>query len=156
MVEVMRAFAFALVLLASVACTGGTTDMPPPDMPSRFSADVATRHGDIVRLEIVPIPEGPPGPMFARGALPSRDGRLVLPLRDVREYIPSALPASLDQGPDCEGGGNLVVTFHDEYELAYGPCRRPPAIDHLWAGMIYVFSDGACAPRCGPDGALGP
>ena len=156
MLEVMRAAACALVLLSSAACTSGTNGMPPPDIPSSFSAEEATQHGDIVRLEIVPIPEGPPGPVFARGALPSRGGRLVLPLRDAREYIPSALPASLNQGADCEFGGNLVVTFHDEYELTYGPCRSPPAIDHLWAGLIYVASKGECAPRCGPGGALGP
>jgi hypothetical protein len=49
----MRATACALVLLASAACTSGTNGMPPPDIPSPFSAEEATQHGDIVRLEIV-------------------------------------------------------------------------------------------------------
>jgi hypothetical protein len=145
----MRTAMLALVFLVSTACTN--SDSSEIDLPS---PETATGHGAIIRLELIPVPEGPPGPVFARAA-PLTDENL-RPLREVRKYIPRPLPASLDQGSDCEFGGNLVVTFEDGHELTYGPCRRPPSIDHLWAGMLYVVSDGECVPTCGPGGVPGP
>lgn len=74
----------------------------------------------------------------------------------VTRYIPDPLPAPLFQGPTCRLSGDLVVTFADGFSLTYGPCKRPLSINRLWAGMVYVLADGACAPKCGPGGLPGP
>jgi hypothetical protein len=106
--------------------------------------------GGIVRIELVAIPEGPPGPAFER-----TPGTYSKPLTSIQQYIPDPLPAPLEQWP-CSGGDDLVVTFEDGKEVTYGPCHRPPSIDHLCAEMIYVMENGRCAPRCGPGGTPGP
>jgi hypothetical protein len=106
-----------------------------------------------VRLEIVPIPEGPPAPVFERDAAPAH--QWVRPLSDVK-YIPSPLPEPLEQPADCEFGGDLVVTFEDGAELRYGPCRRPPAIDQLWAGMVYVIDTASAFRGVAREARLGP
>ncbi len=104
----------------------------------------------VVKVELVPIPEGTPPPPFQQQPTPPADdlGRLA-------PYAPAVLPAPLDQH-GCDHGGNMVITVSGGRTLAYGPCRYPEAIRHLWAGMYYVITDGTCAPRCGPGGILGP
>jgi len=59
---VMKTAMLALVFLASAACTNAIDseiDLPSPE--------AGTGHGAIIRLEIVPVPEGPSGPVFGRG-----------------------------------------------------------------------------------------
>lgn len=111
-----------------------------------------TAHGGIQRLQLVPIPEGPISSAFERMPASSESRSLSL----LRSYIPDPLPAPVYQGPTCHLGGNLVITFDDGFRLTYGPCRRPRSINRLWAAVIYVLDNGACAPRCGPGGAPGP
>jgi hypothetical protein len=111
----------------------------------------AAAHRGVVRVELIPIPEGPVGPGFERTP-PTENSK---PLSLIQRFIPDPLPAPLAQA-FCGGGGDLVVTFADGQQLTYGPCHRPAAIDHLWAEMIYVLDDGKCSPRCGPGGAPGP
>jgi hypothetical protein len=118
----------------------------------RFLQDVRLRPGGRA-TKIVPIPEGPPAPVFERDAAPAH--QWVRPLSDVSEYIPSPLPEPLEQPADWGSGGDLVVTFEDGAELRYGPCRRPHAIDQLWAGTVYAIDNGECVPRCGPAGTFG-
>jgi len=139
----------ALLFAATFAACTRSPSVPEPSPPTTVEG-----HGAVVRLEIVPIPEGPPAPVFERDAAPAH--QWVRPLSDASEYIPSPLPEPLEQPADCGFGGDLVVTFEDGAELRYGPCRRPPAIDQLWAGMVYVIDNGECVPRCGPGGAFGP
>ena len=112
----------------------------------------ADDHGGITRLEIVPVPEGPVSPTFARQ--PASEG--TKPLSLVAQYIPDPLPATLYQGPMCRSGGDLIVTFADDSTVTYGPCRRPASIDRLWAGIVYVLEEGKCAPKCGPGGQPAP
>jgi len=141
----MRVFATAVVLaLFAAGCTSG---------PSQTSLSTDS-HGAVVRLQLIPIPEGPMGPSFERNA-PAGD-KWVRPLEQVQEYMPVPFPAPLEQPAGCNLGGNLVVTFADGFQLTYGPCTRPPSIDRLWAGVIYVLEHGHCAPKCGPGGSTGP
>lgn len=104
----------------------------------------------VVRVELVPIPEGSPPPPFQQH--PTPPGYALVRLAP---YAPTVLPAPLDQH-GCDVGANMVITLSDSRTAAYGPCRYPEAIAHLWAGLYYVISDGACAPRCGPSGTRGP
>jgi hypothetical protein len=104
----------------------------------------------VVRVELVLIPEGSPPPPFQQHpTLPGYD------LPRLAPYAPAVLPAPLDQH-GCDQGANMVITLSDGRTAIYGPCRYPAAIAHLWAGLYYVITDGACAPRCGPSGTRGP
>lgn len=48
---------------------------------------------DILRLEIQPYPEGPPGPVFTREGGPGNgEGQLLFGLDRVERYIPDPLP----------------------------------------------------------------
>lgn len=100
-----------------------------------------------------------PDRITASTRLPSGPSRWVTylqPLEPVEQYIPDPLPAPLDQPADCRFGGSLVVTLADGLKLTYGPCRRPPSINSLWAAMIYVMGHGECSPHCGPNGEAPP
>lgn len=110
----------------------------------------AAAHGGIVRVALIPIPEGPGAPTFERTPGNPRSK----PLSLIERFVPDPLPAPLAQG--CHAGGDLVVTFADGAQLTYGPCHRPASIDHLWAEMAFVLSNGKCSPRCGPAGETGP
>jgi hypothetical protein len=145
----MKGGRLALVLAVTMAaCTGS------PSVPSPTPSATAGNHGAIVRLQTVAIPEGPPAPAFERGA--KSGDTWVRPMRDTAQYVPAPLPEVLEQPAGCSFGGDLVVTFEDGSELPYGPCRRPPSTDQLWAWMIYVLDNGRCAPKCGPGGEFGP
>lgn len=105
---------------------------------------------DILRLEIEPYPEGPPGPDFTREPH-GKDETYVFDLHRVERFIPDPLPNTAWQGLACEMGGTLSVTLlGGEETIAYGPCRRPASINALWAHMIDIASGGACKPACGP------
>lgn len=104
-----------------------------------------TRSGPIVSVKIEPFPEGPVPPPFLLGAGPNQ-----LPIRWILGFIPRPLPEPLDQGADCEFGGNLTIAFEGGARVVYGPCRRPDSIDRLWTEMVRIISEGACEPTCGP------
>lgn len=104
---------------------------------------------DIVSIELDPYPEGPPSAPFQRRL--SEPG--AKPLSLVEEFVPVPLPAPRWQGLFCRTGGNMLVELADGRTITYGPCRRPPSIDHLWAHMVDVIRGGACRPACGPGGA---
>lgn len=106
-------------------------------------------------IGIQPIPEGPPGPTFVRTPTTGSVERGIRPLALIKSYIPDPLPAPLNQW-FCNLGGNLTVALGNGRQVTYGPCYRPASIDHLWTEIIYVASNGACVPRCGPGGSPGP
>jgi hypothetical protein len=140
----------AILGVLAASCTSA------PDHERSFPAQTSGQsnsHGAVVGLQLVPIPEGPAAPSFERSA-PVGD-KFVRPLERVQAYMPDSFPTPLEQPADCIGGGNLVVTFADGFELTYGPCTRPASINRLWAGMIDVLDHGQCAPRCGPRGSAG-
>jgi hypothetical protein len=99
-------------------------------------------NGGVVAVDIRPIPEGP---------LPKSSPRIDL----IERFIPDPLPAPLFQW-FCGMGGNLVVALGNGTEVTYGPCYRPASIDHLWAEIVYIDTNGQCAPRCGPRGEPAP
>jgi hypothetical protein len=143
---IMKPLMMGLVIgVLAAGCTGGAVP--------QHSLVHAARHGGIVRVELVPIPEGNPAPSFEISP-PSGDPR-ARPLGDVRSYIPEPLPGPLAQPDDCSFGGDLVVTFADGSKVRYGPCERPGAINRLWAAMTYVLTPD-CAPHCGPNGEPPP
>jgi hypothetical protein len=111
----------------------------------------ASANGGVVRVEFRAVPEGPTSPPFER--VPTAQNSV--PIALIQRFIPDPLPAPLNQWP-CHVGGDLVVTLGKGTQIIYGPCHRPASIDRLWAEMIYVMSNGRCAPNCGPGGAKGP
>jgi hypothetical protein len=114
--------------------------------PISISAD-----GGVAEIGIQPIPEGPPGPVFER--TPVSPGVRSLAL--IEAYIPDPLPAPLNQW-FCRQGGDLTVALGNGRQVIYGPCFRPASIDRLWAEIVFVDSNGKCAPKCGPGGSPGP
>ncbi len=143
--------AAAILGVLAASCTGA------PEHERSFPSPTSTQsnsHGAVVRLQLVPIPEGPTAPSFERNA-PVGD-KFVRPLERVQAYIPDPFPTLLEQPADCTVGGNLAVTFADGFRLTYGPCSRPASINRLWARMIHVLDHGRCAPNCGPGGLEGP
>lgn len=146
----MKALIAASILVLLGSCTGaGDREHPLPADTSSIG-----RHGAVVRLQLVPIPEGPPAPSFERNA-PAGD-EWVRSLDKVQKYMPAHFPGPLEQPGGCNLGGDLIVTFADGFKLTYGPCVRPRSINGLWAGMVYVLDNGNCAPKCGPGGSPGP
>src|SRR5512132_487685 len=84
--------------LLAAGCTGGG--------PPRHSPVHAARHGGIVRVELVPIPEGNPAPSFEIS--PSSGDPRERPLGDVRSYIPSPCRVrSLSQMTAASAGTSL-------------------------------------------------
>lgn len=144
-----RATILALVVAATVvalgfACLGPFTPVfhrPIPISPN----------GGVAEIDLVPIPEGPPGVPFQR--TPTVEA--FRPLAQIERFIPDPLPAPLFQGL-CSSGGNMVVILGNGKQVTYGPCHRPASIDQLWAEMIYFEENAECAPRCGPGGTKGP
>jgi hypothetical protein len=115
-------------------------------------ASVAVNRSDIVSLDIEPYPEGSPFPAFQR--IPSEPG--ARPLTLVEDFIPIPLPAPTRYQGSCRSGGHLVIKLANGRTISYGPCTRPSSIDHLWAHMVDIRSNGTCRPRCGPGGEVIP
>ena len=108
-------------------------------------------NGGVVAIALSPFPEGPGEAVFERNPS-SRTSR---PLSLIDQFIPDPLPPPMNNW-GCSIGGNMIVSLGYRTQITYGPCRRPASIDHLWAEMVYVETDGRCAPRCAPDGRPGP
>src|SRR5205823_855514 len=99
---------------------------------------------DVDVVQIVPVPEGPAGPVFVRPGTPSRERPAApsyLPIDQLAPYAPEVLPAPLDNS-GCDVGGSMVLTLAGGSTLTYGPCARPASINHLWAGMLFVIDGG--------------
>lgn len=86
---------------------------------------------DVVRVAIVPIPEGITAPVFSRDA---RAGEKQLAL--VFDAIPDPLPAVIPQ--TCSVGVNIEIFFADGTVVTYGPCRRPASIERLREAILRV------------------
>jgi hypothetical protein len=100
----------------------------------------------VVRVALVQIPEGSAPPAFE-----SHPASSAYDLARLTPYAPDVLPAAMDQH-GCDTGTDMVLALSDGRTIVYGPCRYPTQITHLWAGLVYVVSDGACSPHCGPAG----
>lgn len=146
---VKRAVVGLAVLAVALLATGAAG--LGPLTPIFYWPISASANGGVAEIGIQPIPEGPPGPVFAR----TPTGRGVRSLALIAEYIPDPLPARLNQW-FCRQGGDLTVTLGNGRQVIYGPCYRPASIDRLWAEIVYVDSNGQCAPKCGPGGQRGP
>lgn len=131
----------ALAFIVAALVAGGAVGVGP--LTSVFNRPISiSANGGVVEVDIRPIPEGP-----EPNSLP--------PIDLIKSYIPDPLPAPLFQW-FCGTGGDLVVPLGNVRQVTYGPCYRPASIDHLWAEIIYIETNGRCAPRCGPGGEPGP
>jgi hypothetical protein len=130
-----------LAFVVGALVAGGAVGMGP--LTPVFYRPISIRgSGGVLAVDIRPIPEGPQPQ--------SRP-----PIDQIEPYIPDPLPTPLFQW-FCGAGGDLVVTLGNGMQVTYGPCYRPPSIDHLWAEIVYLDTNGQCAPRCGPGGKPGP
>jgi hypothetical protein len=138
-----RAAIASVGLLAALVALGvwGVNGPLSPvfNQPVRLAAN-----GGVVEIDIQPIPEGP-----GVGLQRRPQNSAFQPLSKIERYIPNPLPPPLFQW-NCTLGGDLVVSLGNGKQVTYGPCLRPKSIDRLWAEIIYVWTDGQCAPRCGP------
>ena len=130
-----------LALVVSALLVGGAVGVGPMTPVFHRPISIAA-NGGVATVDIRPIPEGP-----QPTNLPSIDM--------IQAYIPDPLPAPLFQW-FCRTGGDLIVRLGNGQEVTYGPCYRPASIDHLWAEIVYIDTNGKCAPRCGPAGEPGP
>jgi hypothetical protein len=78
-----------------------------------------------------------------------------LPLTLVRQFLIEPLPAPLDQGLHCSGGGDLIITLNSGRQMVYGPCRWPWQISELWGAMIEAGEVVACDHGQPPDDVCG-
>ena len=129
----------AFIIAALVA--GGAVGVGPL-APVFYRPISISANGGVAAVDIRPIPEGP-------------QPRSSPPSDLVKLNLPDPLPAPLFQW-FCSMGGDLVVTLGNGMQVTYGPCYRPASIDHLWAEIVYIDTNGQCAPRCGPGGEVGP
>jgi hypothetical protein len=135
-----------LSLLVGLAVVVGTIVLVSANRePHHLRGPHPMRSGPIVVVKTEPYPEGPPAPPFLLSAGPNQ-----LPIRKILRFIPRPLPEPLDQGFNCGFGGNLTIAFEGCARVVYGPCHRPASINRLWARMVFVITDGGCAPGCGP------
>lgn len=124
----------AFVIAALVA--GGAVGVGP--LTAVFYRPISvSENGGVTAVDIRPIPEGP-------------QPKSLPPIEQIEPYIPDPLPAPLFQW-FCGTGGDLVVTLGNSRQVTYGPCYRPDSINHLWAAIVYIDTNGQCAPKCGPE-----
>jgi hypothetical protein len=95
---------------------------------------------DVVGVLIHPVPEGPTASA---------------PVSEVASAIPDPLPHPAWQFL-CSAGATLDIKLSNSRTISYGPCRRPASINHLFAVIVDIATDGHCRPNCGPGGKLGP
>jgi hypothetical protein len=139
-IPVKRALLVLAIVAVAVPVAAGAVGAGPLSPAFHRPIPVAAG-GGVVGVEIRPIPEGPPSKGVA--------------LDQLIPYVPDPLPAPLFQW-FCSTGGSLTVNLGDGTEVTYGPCFRPASINRLWARLVYVATDGACAPSCGPNGEPAP
>ena len=108
---------------------------------ARGRAAIPIDRSDVVSVRLQPVPEGP-------SIIFGSDGRV--PIDAVRDLIPTPLPARVWQGFNCSFGGDLAIELSSGREVVYGPCRRPAAINKLWAELVDAETNGQCRPQCGP------
>jgi hypothetical protein len=82
----------AVITVASIAMLVGCTGSGSPTAQGTAASShiASTGHGRIMRLQLLPIPEGPTSPVFKRGAR-TRE-RFTVPLSSAAQYIPHPLP----------------------------------------------------------------
>ncbi|MEO9175844.1 MAG: hypothetical protein ABI317_10070 [Gaiellales bacterium] len=66
----------------------------------------------------------------------SRDVSGTVSLGLVLDAVPWPLPATVPQPARCSGGATIRVDLRGGRTVTYGPCRRPPALDHLAGAML--------------------
>jgi hypothetical protein len=126
-----------LTMAALVACT------------TSFPAEIRIDLGEVTSVHIEAIPEGPPAPAFTVSPH-NRDH----PIGEILPYVPRALPLPIPQ--DCEIGGTLTITLSGGRSIAYGPCKRPLAINRLWWHYIDILTNRGCRPNCWAGGRQPP
>src|SRR5260370_8736789 len=130
-------FAFVVAAFVVVGAVGVGPVTPVFDRPISISAN-----GGVAAVDLRPMPEGP-------------EPKSPPPIDLIAPYIPDPLPTPLFQW-FCGTGGDMVITLGNGRQVTYGPCYRPASIDHLWAEIVYIETNGQCAPRCRPGGRPGP
>jgi hypothetical protein len=113
-------------------------------------------NGGVTDIEIQSVPEGRGGRGLLFARVPTAEGDR--PLTAIERFIPDPLPPPLFQGLCGTDSMEslMVVNLGNGKQRTYGPCGMPASIEHLWAEMRYVASDGQCAPGCGRGGTPGP
>lgn len=115
------------------------------------SGQINASYAQIRSIHLQPVPEGPQGPLF----VPHPHNADELPLALVRQFVITPLPAPLDQGLRCNGGGDLIIILTSGRQITYGPCRWPWQISELWGAMIESGEVVACAHGAPPLGVCG-
>lgn len=131
----MRRYALLVVLVGFVIMALGLGDLLAFAY-QRVTWD-AVGPSEVEKIEVDPIPEGPPGPRFARRPL----SREALPLKLVADAIPDPLPAPSWQGFRCSFGGNVVIETRGGQRIEYGPCRRPELIERLLDELLATYEE---------------
>jgi hypothetical protein len=131
-----------LAVLVAAALALGAAGVGPLT-PVFYQPIPVAANGGVAQISVRPVPEGPP----SNSTAPL--------LAQLEPYIPDPLPAPLNQW-FCNVGGDLVVTLGNGKQVVYGPCYRPASINRLWAEIVFLETNGRCAPRCGPSGEPGP
>jgi len=88
----------------------------------RTPGPVSATRQQIVKIELIPVPEG------ASATFVANPNRFQAPLTDLLAKVPISLPGPLRQGFWCHGGGLVRFTLADGRIISYGPCRLPPSI----------------------------
>jgi hypothetical protein len=115
------------------------------------SGHIDVAYGQVRSIHLQPVPEGPQGPLF----VPRPQNANELPLGLVRQFVVEPLPATLDQGLRCKGGGDLIIALKNGRQITYGPCRWPWQISELWGAMIEAGEAVACDHGEPPTGVCG-
>lgn len=136
---------------------------------SRIAADArgsAVRHGQTVLIVAALLALGAAGAAALLSASADRPVLVAAALEPVPEgpvfrlsrgdpqwdelSLPARRPTPLLQA--CKTGGNVVLILSDETRVAYGPCRRPPAIELLRSDLLGVARGrdlrASVAPGC--------
>lgn len=138
----VRRVAPILAILVAAPLALGAAGVGPLT-PVFYQPIPVAANGGVAQISVRPVPEGPP----SNSTAPL--------LAQLEPYIPDPLPAPLNQW-FCNVGGDLVVTLGNGKQVVYGPCYRPASINRLWAEIVFLETNGRCAPRCGPSGEPGP
>lgn len=67
--------------------------------------------------------------------------------QEVIDAIPARVPEPLDQGDRCLAGFEVTIRFSSGDVVAYGPCRRPDAIEPLRRLLQRMWARRSVAER---------